>query len=130
MDTKKIIKKRVLIVEDDLLLARMYQKKFDIENFQADIVTRGREAISKARDNYDVIILDILLPEIDGFEILKEWKSKEETKKIPVLILTNLGTSQVLIREGMKLGAEDYFIKSKVSAQDVIDKVKKILKKK
>ncbi len=130
MNEVKKSKKRVLIVEDDLLLAHMYQKKFNIDNFEADIVTRGREAIDKARDNYDVIILDILLPEIDGFEILKIWKSQDETKNIPVLILTNLGTSQVLIKEGMKLGAEDYFIKSKVSAQDVIDKVKEILKKK
>lgn len=130
MTTKTSKKPRILIVEDDLLLARMYQKKFSIENFTADIVTRGREAIGAIRDNYDLAVLDILLPEVDGFEILKEWKTNPDTKKIPVLILTNLGTSQVLIKEGMRLGAEDYFIKSKVSAQDVIDKVKKILKKK
>ena len=127
-DSKK--SKRILIVEDDLLLARMYQKKFSLEGYETDIVTRGREAISKASEGYDLILLDILLPEVDGFEILKIWKNQENTKKIPVLILSNLGTSQVLIKEGLKLGAEDYFIKSRVSAQDVVDKVQKILKKK
>lgn len=123
-------KKRILIVEDDLLLARMYQKKFSLEGYEADIVTTGRAAISKAREGYDLIVLDILLPEVDGFEILKNWKSHEETEQIPVLILTNLGTSQVLIKEGLKLGAEDYFIKSRISIQEVIEKVKKILRKK
>ena len=120
--------KKILLVEDDLMLARMYQKKFHLEGYEADIVTRGKEAIEKAKAGYDLIILDILLPEIDGFEVLKAWKDQEETKKIPVIILTNLGTSQVLVKEGLRLGAKDYLIKSQVSAQEVVDKVKKNLK--
>jgi DNA-binding response OmpR family regulator len=107
----------------------MYQKKFKIEGLDADIASRGKEAIEKSSGGYDLIILDILLPEVDGFDILKTIKSNPDTVNIPVIILTNLGTSQVLVREGMKLGAKDYLIKSQISAKDVVDKVKSYLPK-
>ena len=121
---------RILIIEDDLMLAKMYQTKFEVEKIAAEIAGTGKEALQKAKaGDYRLILLDILLPEVDGFEILKQLKRDDQTKDIPVIILTNLGTSQILVKEGMKLGAADYLIKSQVSANEVVQKVKQNLKK-
>lgn len=123
-------KGKILIIEDEIILARMYQRKFQSDDYEALIAYDGEEGLKLAeKEKPDAVLLDLMLPKIGGFEILKKLKENKETSKIPVIILTNLGTSQILINEGLKLGAEDYLIKLTTSSSEVIEKVKKLIQK-
>jgi len=120
----KPTKGSILIIEDDLVLTRMYQKKFEFDGFQVFLGFGGQEGLKLAQEKQpNIILLDIMMPEMDGFEVLKRLKKDSTTSAIPVIILTNLGTSQVLIDEALRLGAKDYLIKSKTSSAEVVKKV-------
>lgn len=122
---------KVLIVEDDVVLSKMYQKKFELEGFQVAAVYSGGEGIVAAqREKPDVILLDIMMPAMDGFSVTKALNEDEVTRKIPVIILTNLGTSQIFIDEAKRLGVKEYLIKYKTSTSQVIETIKKVLEKK
>lgn len=122
-------KNKILIVEDDKFLVRVYQLKFEKEGFLVRVATDGKEAIDflEKGDIPNIILLDLMLPIINGFEILSVIKNKEKWKNIPVLILSNLGQDQD-IEKGKQLGADEYIIKSNTKINDIIDKVKKYLK--
>lgn len=119
---------KILIIEDDKFLTQLLSKKLQKENFETAIAFDGKEALKKVvEDHFDLIILDLLLPEIDGFEVLKRIKENEKTKNIPVLILSNLGQKEE-IQQGLKLGATDYMVKANFTPNEVIEKVKLLLK--
>ena len=121
-------KGKILIVEDDTVLVRMYTTKFQHDGYEVVQAFGGNEGIQKAQDaKPDLILLDIMMPKMDGFEVIKTLKTIEQTKNIPVIILTNLGTSKVLVDEARRLGVETYLVKYKTSAQEVIDTVEKAL---
>jgi len=121
---------KVLIIEDDDVLARMYQTKFEHDGFEVLIAFSGQEGIKMAqKDQPTVILLDIMMPRVDGFQVLKNLQSNPQTAKIPVVVLTNLGTSDVLIQEAKRLGAKDYLIKYQTSAKEVVEKVEGYLEK-
>jgi DNA-binding response OmpR family regulator len=125
MDTKKI---KVLIVEDDAFLLRMYADKFEIENFDVDIAEDGKKGIRIAeKDPPDIILLDIILPGMNGFEVLKEIKAIDKLKNIPVILLTNLSQRDD-IDKGLALGANDYLIKAHFMPSEVVEKVKGLIK--
>jgi len=127
---KGAIMSKVLLVEDDEVLARMYQTKFQHDGYQTVIAYSGQEGIDfAAKEKPDVILLDIMMPHVDGFQVLKTIKSNPEISKIPIIVLTNLGTSEILIKEAKRLGADDYLIKYQISAKEVVEKVEKYLKK-
>jgi DNA-binding response OmpR family regulator len=120
---------KILIIEDDLFLLGMYATKFELEGltvFTADTGEKGLTISSKEKP--DVILLDIILPGIDGFEVLKALKSDKNTKNIPVILLTNLSQKNEVER-GLSLGAVDYLIKAHFMPSEVVDKIKKIIKK-
>lgn len=121
-------KARILLVEDDQMIVEMYKVRFEEEGFEVFVTDKGSEALESAKkDKPAIVLLDIILPEADGFSILESLKASADTKKIPVLILTNLG--QESDREkGIAMGAVDYFVKSKHTPTDVIDKIKEIIK--
>jgi CheY-like chemotaxis protein len=117
-------KATILIIEDDLVLTRMYQKKFEFDGYEVFLGFGGQEGLKLAQEKKpNIILLDIMMPEMDGFEVLKQLKKDPNMKTIPVIILTNLGTSQVLTDEALRLGAVDFLIKSKTSSEDVVKKV-------
>lgn len=119
---------RILIVEDDSLLLRMYQKKLEKDGYEVITAVDGEAGVQSASENKpDMILLDILLPKKSGFEVLEELKSDNETKDIPVVILSNLGNSEADIERGLELGAVAYLIKSQVVPSDVVAKVKEVL---
>jgi DNA-binding response OmpR family regulator len=125
MSSKKI---KVLIVEDDPFLLKMYAEKFEFENFAVYMAEDGKKGIRIAtKEKPDIILLDIILPEISGFDVLHELKSKNETKNIPVILLTNLSQRDD-INKGLALGANDYLIKAHFMPSEVVDKVKALLK--
>jgi len=123
---EKKMAKRVMIAEDDQFLANAYRVKLEKEGFEVSIVDQGQELLDKVK-NFEphLILLDLVMPIMDGFEALKALKANKDTRNIPVLITSNLG-QQTDLDKSMKLGAVDYIIKSNVSIKDIIKKVRKI----
>lgn len=121
VDTKKI-----LIVEDDSFLLRMYSTKLGIEGFKILAAADGEKAVRTVKkDLPDLILLDLMLPKKDGFEVLRELKQDAGTKNIPVIVLTNLGQKSDIDR-CYELGAADYLIKAHFIPSEVILKIKRI----
>ncbi|MFA5069885.1 MAG: response regulator [Patescibacteria group bacterium] len=126
MVTKKT---KVLIIEDEKMLSEMYRTKFEMEGFEVAQSFDGKQGLDKARQiSPDIILLDIILPKLDGFLVLKELKQDALMKKIPVLLLTNLGQDDD-IKKGKALGADGYFIKADHSPAEIVEKVRGELKK-
>ena len=124
MTTKKI---NVLIVEDDIFLSNIYKTKFEMEGFKVMTAGDGEAGLLVAKKKKpDIILLDILLPKMDGFVVLETLKKDEEAKSIPVILLTNLGQKDD-VDKGLALGAVDYLIKAHFKPSETVAKVKKAL---
>jgi DNA-binding response OmpR family regulator len=119
---------KILIIEDDKFLRELIAKKLIEEGFNVDEAVDGEEGLRKSKEgNPDLILLDLILPGIDGFEILAKIKEDPETKSIPVIILSNLGQKED-IEKGLKLGAFDYLVKAHFTPGEIIEKVRNALK--
>lgn len=119
----------ILIVEDDKFLRELLVRKLETAGFQTSAAVDGQEALVKIKEELpQMILLDLVLPGIDGFEVLKQIKEDAKTNKIPVIILSNLGQREEVER-GIKLGAADYLIKAHFTPEEIIEKVKGILGK-
>ncbi len=119
--------KKILLVEDDQMLREMYQTKFKSEGYEVVTADNGGDGLSKAlTDLPDIIMLDIILPMLDGFAVLEKIKANETTKHIIVILLTNLGTDEDRAR-GEKLGAVDYLVKANMTPEQVSKTIKKYL---
>jgi len=120
-------KAHVLIVEDDVFLAGIYQKKFEMEGFKVIVANNGEKGLAEAKKKKpNIILLDILLPKLDGFAVLEALKADESTKEIPIILLTNLGQKDD-VQRGLEVGAVDYLIKTHFKPSEIVDKVKKVL---
>jgi DNA-binding response OmpR family regulator len=121
-------KAHILLVEDDVFLSNIYQKKFEMEGFKISTADNGEKGLADAkRKKPDIILLDVLLPKLDGFAVLEKLKEDPATKEIPVILLTNLGQKDD-VEKGLESGAADYLIKAHFKPSEVVDKVKKILR--
>lgn len=119
--------KKVLVVEDDHFLAKIYKIKLAKENIDAIISLDGDEALEIIKkEKPALILLDMVLPGMNGFEILEKVRQEPALKKIPVIILSNLGQDADIAR-GKELGVVDYFVKSDISIHDVVKKIKENL---
>ncbi len=119
---------KILLVEDDSMVVRMYQRKLEKEGFKVSVAFNGEEglvAIKKERP--DLVLLDIMMPKMNGIEMLEKVKADEATKDIPVVILTNLSDRPEDVEKCKKLGAEDYWVKANISLKEIIERIKKIL---
>jgi DNA-binding response OmpR family regulator len=117
----------ILIVEDDLFLGEIYQKKFEMEGFKVSMANNGEKAVTDIKKKMpDIVLLDILLPKLDGFSVLEQVKADQTTKEIPIILLTNLG-QQDDVQRGLEKGAVDYLIKTHFKPSEVVDKVRKVL---
>ncbi len=123
--TSHITGKKVLIVEDDFYIRDLYSMTAKEEGFIVTEASNGEEALFELRsDAPDIILLDIMLPDMNGMTILKTVKETEELKHIPVIIVTNLDES-AKEQEAMSLGAAEYLTKIRVTPIQVIDTAKK-----
>jgi DNA-binding response OmpR family regulator len=118
---------KIVLVEDDPLLIDIYSTKLKDSGFDVSVVDRGDMAPSFiAREKPDLVVLDIVLPQKDGWDILRTIKSNEKTKDIKVIILSNLGQKEE-IEKGMELGAAGYLIKAHYTPSEVVKEINKIL---
>ena len=117
--------KKILLVEDDPFLIDIYTTKLREENFKVAVADNGDRALEFVeKENPDLVLLDIVLPNKDGWEILKEIKAKN--KEIKVIILSNLSQKEE-VEKGLNLGAEKYLIKSNFTPSEVVEQIKKLI---
>ena len=120
--------KKILIVEDDKFLRELITQKLIREDFEVSEAVDGEEGIRKIKEEKpDLILLDLILPGIDGFEVLSQMKKESTLVSTPVIILSNLGQKDDVER-GLKMGAVDYLIKAHFTPGEIIDKIKAALK--
>jgi len=122
--------KTILLIEDDQILLRMYTKKFENEGFNVLVATDGEEGLKileEASPKPSIILADVMLPKMNGFEFLEKCKQNEATKNIPVILLTNLGGGEQDRQKGKALGAADYLVKSEITPRGIIGKVNKLI---
>jgi CheY-like chemotaxis protein len=117
----------ILIVEDDELMARLYRKVFSFEGYNVEMAGDGQAGIDKAREvKPDLILLDVMMPRLNGLEALGQLKADPKTKAIPVIMLTNLAGQQDT-QKALAKGAVKYIIKSENDPQSVAAMVKEVL---
>lgn len=121
-------KAKIVLAEDDKFISKAYQDGLRRGNFEVVPAFNGAEAIEKIKsEKPDLVLLDIIMPDKNGFEVLEAIKRDDSTKNIPVIFLSNLGQESD-IQKGRELGANDYLIKSNFSMKEVIAKISEYLK--
>lgn len=119
--------KKVLIVEDDMALFNMYSVELKIKGYDVLNVNDGLQALSKAKDYQpDIILLDIMLPGMNGLNILTELKADPQTAEIPIIMLTNYG-SEDNVKKALESGAADYIMKYKILPSELAEKIELVL---
>jgi len=122
------VKQKVLIVDDDTFLSGIYATKLDLEGFEVETAHDGEEGLKvAARMLPDIILLDVLMPKLDGFETLKRLKADAALKDTPVIMLTNLGQKED-VEKGIQEGAADYLIKAHFVPSEAVEKIRGVLK--
>lgn len=117
----------VLLVEDDSFLANIYKTKFEMEGFKVTTAENGEMGLEEAeKKTPDIILLDILLPKLDGFAVLEKLKANHDLQAVPVILLTNLGQKDD-VEKGLEMGAKDYLIKAHFKPSEVVAKVREVL---
>ena len=119
---------QIMLVEDDAVLVEMYAAKFELEGHETIVATDGEMCLRLLETvKPDIILLDILMPKMNGFHVLKEIKKRTDLRNVPVILLTNLGEAEVDMNQELAhaLGVHDYLIKSHHTPDEVIAKVKK-----
>ncbi|MEI6494966.1 MAG: response regulator [bacterium] len=115
--------KKILIVEDDEFLRSLTTKRLEKEGYAVAVAVDGESAVSAVRDNMpNLILLDLLLPGVNGFDVLEKLKADEALKSIPVIVFSNLGQKED-IDKANSLGADDFLIKANFTLDDVIGKI-------
>jgi DNA-binding response OmpR family regulator len=119
---------KILLVEDDLFLRDLYVSKLKKEGFENILVAgNGEEGLEMVNKNIpDLVLLDIILPQMSGFDVLEKVKKDNNLSQIPIILLTNLGQKED-VEKGYKLGADDYIIKANFTPQQVVEKIQKVL---
>jgi DNA-binding response OmpR family regulator len=124
--------KKILLVEDDPFLIDIYQKKLKDSGFKVEVAKDGEKALEILKEkNFDLMLLDIVLPKIDGWKILEEIremkKEKKDLEKMKIVIWSNLGEKED-IKKGLSLGATSYLIKANFTPSEVVREIEKLLK--
>lgn len=121
-------KRRILIVEDDIFIRDIYKVRFEQEGYEVNMAENGIAAMEKMNQGLipEIILLDIIMPGMDGVEVLKKLKENDQWKEIPIIMLTNI-SERDKVGEAMDLGVKDYLIKSHFTPSEVVQKVGALL---
>lgn len=117
---------KILIAEDDPMVTKLYKAKLELEGFEVIEATDGKDALTKLDLQPDLVLLDLMMPVMDGFEFLENVRTNPKYKKIPVIILSILG-QEVDIKRAKELGAVDYLIKSEMTPRQLVEKIRQHL---
>lgn len=121
-------KGKILLVEDDPMVVKMYHRKLTLEGFDMTLAFNGEEGLEALKkDIPDIILLDVMMPKMNGIDMLKTVKANPDLKKIPIVILTNLGDRQEDVQKCKDLGAEDYWVKASIPLKQISENITKIL---
>lgn len=119
---------KILIIEDDKFLRELITRKLTDEGFSIIEAVDGEDGLKKIKESKpDLVLLDLILPSIDGFEVLSKIKADASIASIPIIILSNLGQKEE-VEKGLKMGAVDYLIKAHFTPGEIIEKIKNVLK--
>lgn len=119
---------KIAIIEDDPVIAQMYLMKFEADNFDVQTADNGRDGVALVKHfSPDLILLDMQMPEMDGPEALKEIRSQDWGKNVPVIILTNLGEEEAP-KDLRSYGIHSYIVKADLTPRQVVERVKSALK--
>lgn len=119
--------KKILLIEDEEIMIDLLEKKLTAERYEVSIARDGEDGMKKMRaEKPDLILLDIIMPKMGGFEVMEEMNRDSELKNIPIIVISNSGQPVELDR-AQRLGAKDWLIKTEFDPQEVVDKVKKQL---
>lgn len=119
---------KILLVEDDPMVVRMYQRKLNIDGFHLTLAYNGEEGMSAlGKEVPDIILLDIMMPKMNGIEMLKNVRADQRLKDIPVVMLTNLGDRPEDIQKCKDMGASDYWVKANIPLNEMTERIKKVL---
>jgi len=120
--------KKILIVEDEQFTIKLYTHRLEAEGYEVTTTPRASEALRLAEEKKpDLFIVDLMLEDGNGFDVIKKLRSTTDFKKTPIITLSNLG-QETDVNDALKIGADKYFIKSNTGFQEVIDAVKSLLK--
>jgi len=120
--------KKIVIIEDDKFLRELISKKLSDAGYEVLEAIDGEEGIKRVKESKpDLVLLDLILPGIDGFEVLSQIKQGPLFSDLPVIILSNLGQKED-VEKGLKLGAVDFLVKAHFTPGEIIEKIKKILR--
>lgn len=118
---------KILLIEDDYSLSQLYKTAIEVNSHDVEVADDGQEGLTKATaGDYDLIILDIVLPSISGFDILTQIKDTDGAKNIPIIMLTNYG-QQDNVKKAYDLGADDVFLKYRITPTEAATKVNQLL---
>ncbi|MEX2052759.1 MAG: response regulator [Candidatus Paceibacterota bacterium] len=119
--------KKILIVEDETILLKVLKDRFKADGWDVSTAEDGEEAVELMEKNsFDLVLLDLMLPKKDGFQVLKEVKGHTALKSLPIIVLSNLGDDDD-IKRALSLGASDYFVKTQHPIGEVIEKAKEFV---
>ncbi len=122
-------KKKIMLVEDDIFIRDIYETKLRQEHFEVLMLDNGRDALDKIEEFLpDIILLDIVMPHMDGMDFLREFFKDEKRKDIPIIILSNLSDKE-RVTKALSMGAKDFLIKSHFTPSEVVGKVNMLLRK-
>lgn len=121
------VKQKLLIIEDDRFIAKMYQTKLNLEGFEVEVAENGVIGVEKIKSfGPDLVLLDIIMPEMDGFAVLEAIRDDDTINSTSVVVMSNLAQEDHLKR-AKALGAKDYIVKSQFTPMDVVKKIKEVL---
>jgi len=127
----KLDDKTILLVDDDPLVSRSYERRLTAAGAQVILAANGAEGLAQLQiEKPDIILLDLMMPKMDGYEMLKKVKEDLETKDIPVIILTNLNDRSEDVEKLKELGVVKYIVKSDTSLKEIVERVALYLNKK
>lgn len=117
------VSKKILLVEDELFIRELYERVLAQGGYTMVTAGDGEEGLAKADGQFDLILLDIMMPKLNGIDVLKRLKADEKTKKVPVILLTNLGQESI-IKQALEVGAAGYFMKMRLTPYELTLKLK------
>lgn len=120
--------KKILIIEDEIILSEVLEKKLKMAGYKAETAVNGEEGLAKIRaEKFDLVLLDILMPKMNGFELMRILKEEGILNKQPIMVISNSG-AKIDLQKAFDMGAKDVIIKSDFDPNGVLDKMKKLLK--